>query len=69
MQKLPIMDVSPLRSPDSAQRSACAAELGKICRDIGFFYATGHGIPPSVATGIFDAARAFFALPTGSKTS
>ena len=67
MQDIPIIDVSPLRSADPAQRAACAAELGKVCRDIGFFYAAGHGIPPSVATGIFDAARAFFALPVDQK--
>jgi isopenicillin N synthase-like dioxygenase len=67
MQNLPIIDVAPLRSADPAQRAACAAELGKICRDIGFFYVTGHGIPSSIATGIFDAARAFFALPTQKK--
>jgi isopenicillin N synthase-like dioxygenase len=67
MQNLPIIDVSPLRSADPAQRAACAAELGKVCRDIGFFYAIGHGIAPSVATGIFDAARTFFGRPTEEK--
>jgi isopenicillin N synthase-like dioxygenase len=67
MQNLPIIDVAQLRSADPAQRAACATELGKICRDIGFFYVTGHGIPSSIATGIFDAARTFFALPTEEK--
>jgi isopenicillin N synthase-like dioxygenase len=67
MQNIPIIDVSPLRSADPAQRATCAAELGRVCRDIGFFYATGHGIPSSVANGIFDAARAFFALPVEQK--
>lgn len=67
MQDIPIIDVSRLRSADLAQRAACAAVLGKACRDTGFFYAAGHGIPSSVATGIFDAARAFFALPADRK--
>ena len=67
MQDIPIIDVAPLRSSDPAKRAACAAVLGRTCRDIGFFYATGHGIPPTVATGIFDAARTFFALPTEEK--
>jgi isopenicillin N synthase-like dioxygenase len=67
MQNIPIIDVSPLRSADPEQRAACAAVLGRTCRDIGFFYATGHGIPPAVASGIFDAARAFFAQPTEVK--
>ena len=69
MQDIPLIDVSALRSPDLAQRTACAAVLGKACREIGFFYAAGHGIPPSVATGIFDAARAFFALPEARKNA
>ena len=67
MQNIPIIDVSPLRSDDPAQRTACATALGRICRDTGFFYAVGHGIPLSVASGIFDAARTFFALPTEQK--
>ncbi|MEA2732545.1 MAG: hypothetical protein QOF70_7020 [Acetobacteraceae bacterium] len=67
MRNIPIIDVSPLRSGDPAQRAGCAAVLGRACRDIGFFYVTGHGIPPVVATGIFDAARAFFALPPEQK--
>ena len=44
MQNIPIIDVSPLRSANPAQRATCAAELGRVCRDIGFFYATGHGM-------------------------
>jgi isopenicillin N synthase-like dioxygenase len=67
VQNIPIIDVSPLRSGDPAQRAGCAAVLGRACRDIAFFYATGHGIPLAVATGIFDAARAFFALPVEQK--
>ncbi len=67
MQPIPIIDVAPLRAGDPARRAACAAALGNACRDTGFFYATGHGIPPVVATGIFDAARAFFALPAERK--
>jgi len=67
MQDIPIIDVSPLRSSDPAQRASCAAVLGRTCRDIGFFYATGHSIAPAIASGIFDAARTFFALPTEEK--
>jgi isopenicillin N synthase-like dioxygenase len=67
MQNIPIINVAKLRSADLTERQACAAELGRICRDIGFFYVTGHAIPPTVATGIFDAARTFFALPADRK--
>jgi isopenicillin N synthase-like dioxygenase len=67
MTDIPIIDVSGLRSDDIADRNAVAAELGAACRNVGFFYVTGHGIPPAIATGIFDAARTLFALPGPAK--
>lgn len=67
MQDIPVIDFSPLRTGDLAERQACAAVLGRACRDTGFFYASGHGIPSDVASGIFDAARTLFALPIEQK--
>jgi isopenicillin N synthase-like dioxygenase len=67
MQDIPIIDISALRSVDPVRRAACAATLGGACRQIGFFCATGHDIPPSVISGTFDAARAFFDLPEDQK--
>jgi isopenicillin N synthase-like dioxygenase len=64
---LPIIDVSGLRSGAIADRQAVAAALGAACREVGFFYVAGHGIPPAVARGIFDAARDLFALPDAAK--
>jgi isopenicillin N synthase-like dioxygenase len=57
MTDIPIIDVSGLRSAERDKRDAVAAALGAACRHVGFFYVTGHGIPPAVATGIFGAAR------------
>ncbi|MCX8102736.1 MAG: isopenicillin N synthase family oxygenase, partial [Geminicoccaceae bacterium] len=54
---LPILDVSPLSSPDLAARRAVAAALGAACRGPGFFLAVGHGVTTTAA--LFDAARAF----------
>ena len=61
MQNIPIIDVSRLRSDSADERAACATLLGRACREIGFFYASGHAVPATVAAGIFDAARVFFA--------
>jgi len=67
MTDIPIIDVSGLRSPAQASREAVAAELGAACRHVGFFYVTGHSIPPAIASGIFEAARTLFALPPEAK--
>jgi isopenicillin N synthase-like dioxygenase len=67
MTDIPIIDVSGLRSAERDKRDAVAAALGNACRQVGFFYVTGHGIPPSVSSGIFAAARDLFALPGEAK--
>ena len=67
MPTLPILDISSLHSPDLTDRRAIAAALGAACRGPGFFLVTGHGIPPEVTRGLFDAARRFFAQPNGAK--
>lgn len=67
MTEIPIIDLSGLRSADPTARQAVAAELGDACRHVGFFYVTGHGIAPAIASGIFAAARDLFALPGDAK--
>jgi isopenicillin N synthase-like dioxygenase len=62
---LPILDVSPLASPDLAARRAVATALGAACRGPGFFLAVNHGV--ATIPALFDAARAFFALPEAAK--
>jgi isopenicillin N synthase-like dioxygenase len=64
---VPVIDIAGLRSPDPTARRAVAVELGAACRGAGFFLVTGHGIPDAVTTGLFDAARALFALPDADK--
>jgi len=61
MNDIPIIDVAPLRS---ANPSATVEALGRICREIGFFYVTGHGISTDA---VFAAAQDFFALPVEQK--
>jgi isopenicillin N synthase-like dioxygenase len=62
---LPVIDVSPLVTggrPDTAAR-----DIGHACRDTGFFYVTGHGVPPELLARLDAASRRFFALPEEEK--
>lgn len=67
MTQLPVIDVSDLGTTELSKRAGVAAELGRACRETGFFYAANHGIPETARDSIFAAARAFFALPTAAK--
>ncbi|HTZ79861.1 MAG TPA: 2-oxoglutarate and iron-dependent oxygenase domain-containing protein [Stellaceae bacterium] len=64
---IPIVDISALRDGDTARRAACGRAIDAACRNVGFFYAKGHGVDPAVLSGVFAAARAFFARPEAEK--
>ncbi|GIF99303.1 isopenicillin N synthase family dioxygenase [Catellatospora citrea] len=57
---LPIIDLS-------ADRAVVAAGIRAACRDSGFFYLTGHGVPDDLLARLDAAAREFFALPEDEK--
>ncbi len=65
--EIPILDVSAVTSDDPEGVDALAAQIGDACRNIGFFYVTGHGIDPTILRRSFDMAHAFFALPLEQK--
>jgi isopenicillin N synthase-like dioxygenase len=67
MTEIPVIDVSGLRSGEVTRRLAVAGELGAACRDVGFFYVTGHDFPAPLLGQVFDAARTFFALSVSDK--
>jgi isopenicillin N synthase-like dioxygenase len=67
MDGIPVIDVSGLRAGEPGPRRAAAAALGRACREVGFFYVTGHGIPDALRRDVFDAAARLFALPDAEK--
>ena len=63
---LPVINVAPLLG--GGERAAQSArEIGAACRDLGFFYATDHGISAETLATLDTASRAFFALPEDEK--
>jgi isopenicillin N synthase-like dioxygenase len=66
MDSIPTIDLTGLgTSPESDRR--IARDIGAAARGIGFFCVTGHGVPDALASGMFGAMRAFFALPAAEK--
>ena len=63
MSDIPVIDIAPLLHGSAEQAQAVAAALGHACREVGFFYITGHGIPPALKARVFDSSAAFFAGP------
>jgi isopenicillin N synthase-like dioxygenase len=67
MNTIPVIDIAPLLAGTPEQARAVAAELGRACREVGFFYIRGHGIPPELRSRVFDNSRAFFSGPSSIK--
>lgn len=64
---IPIIDVAPLIDGRPGGEAAVARRIGQACREIGFFYVTGHGIPNDVVADVFSQASRFFAAPASVK--
>ncbi|MCU1365368.1 MAG: hypothetical protein JWN39_1007 [Ilumatobacteraceae bacterium] len=65
--ELPFVDFAPFLTADAAARQAVIDEIGRACRDIGFFYLTGHGIDQALIDAAFEQIRAYFAQPFATK--
>lgn len=50
-----------------AERKAVADEIGRACRDIGFFIITNHGIREQVLEDAWRATKDFFDMPEADK--
>ncbi len=44
-----------------------AEQIQVACRERGFFYVTGHGVPAGLLDELADASTEFFALPAAEK--
>ena len=63
MGTIPVIEIAPLVTGSLAQAQTVATALGRACRDVGFFYVIGHGIPPTLRTRVFEHSAAFFTGP------
>lgn len=66
-ERLPVIDVSPLFGADEIARGLTANQIGRACRDLGFFYASGHAITSQTLGLLTEASNRFFGLPHAEK--
>lgn len=67
MAEIPVIDLAPLFDGEPAGLELVAGEIGRACRGIGFFYATGHDVPHSLMERVFEQSARFFGAPEGEK--
>jgi isopenicillin N synthase-like dioxygenase len=69
MNNIPIIDIAALVKGSTEETRATAKALGAACRDVGFFYVSGHGVPPDLIARVFATSEAFFAAPAAMRES
>jgi isopenicillin N synthase-like dioxygenase len=67
LASLPIVGLDGLASGDPAAEARVVAAIRAACLDKGFFYASHHGIAPSLIEEVFSVSRRFFARPEEEK--
>ena len=67
MTNIPVIDLKGLASREPAALALLTGELAHACREVGFFYVRGHGVPGDVLDAVMAQAHAFFAQPLAYK--
>src|SRR5438067_1172737 len=63
--QLPIVNVAPLVS--AAGEPGVGREIGRACRECGFFYIVGHRVDEALVARLERASRQFFAQDLETK--
>lgn len=64
---VPVLDVSAFKDGTARDQQAVATVFDRACREIGFLVVSGHGVPESVQTALYEAGKAFFDQPLSQK--
>lgn len=65
---LPVIEMSPLFDASRSEaRRQVARDIEQACRDTGFFYVSGHGVPDALLARMEELSHRFFALPREAK--
>ena len=64
---IPQIDFSPFLEGRETGKKQVASQIGKACREIGFFTLTDHGVSLELIQRVFDANREFHQQPLEEK--
>jgi len=64
---VPVIDIAPYFAGTREGKRRVAAELGRACREVGFYVIVGHGVDPGLVEEVEAVSRAFFDLPLDEK--
>ena len=64
---IPIVDIGPVLRGEPGGAEKAAAELSHACRNVGFYYLRGHGVPRALIDAAFEQAQRFHARPLEEK--
>ena len=64
---VPVIDMGPLREGGEDGVRAVAAAVAAACETSGFLYVSNHGVSADTVASIFEANRAFHAMPLDKK--
>ncbi|CAI2173753.1 20263_t:CDS:2, partial [Funneliformis geosporum] len=67
--KLPVIDLSAFTTNLNSQvaKLETARQIHEACRDVGFFYLTGHNVPQDIIDKVLKLGYEFFHLPEEEK--
>lgn len=68
MASVPVVDIAPLVSGKGSKENV-AEGIRKACREHGFFYVVGHGVPQELMDRLESLSHQFFACPNDQKMS
>src|SRR5262249_20593651 len=64
---IPVIDFGPAFRGEPGGLDAVARQVRQASQEVGFFYLSGHGVPPAVVDAAFAASPEFHAIPTEEK--
>ncbi|VTY37490.1 2-oxoglutarate-dependent ethylene/succinate-forming enzyme [Xylophilus ampelinus] len=67
INQIPVIDCAAYFHGEPGAEAAFVAQLRDACRNVGFFYIRGHGVPQELIDGCFAASKEFHALPLERK--
>lgn len=64
---IPVIDISPYFAGTQEAKQRVAEQIGRACREVGFYVVVGHKVEPKLVDEVEAVSREFFDLPVDEK--